>query len=92
LDCDVRKAERYSGSTVSRTGLGAPFSYVRIDTDDCGTLVLQGVRKADQGKVADQLQEGGHFSIEVGASSYWFRDTLKLINRYPTAFSYRPGD
>lgn len=89
LQCEVESAEKYSGSTSSRTGLGAPFSYIRIDTKSCGTLVLQGVPTSKQQAVATELNQGGKFEFSVGASSYWFRDSLKLINRFPTAFDYK---
>jgi hypothetical protein len=89
LSCDVSGAERYAGSTVSRTGLGAPFSYVKVDTTDCGILILQGVPKANQQAVASKISGAGKVRFEVGESSYWFRGALQVINRYPTAFGYR---
>lgn len=92
LQCQVESAEEYSGSTSSRTGLGAPFSYVRVDTKNCGTLVLQEVPTERQQAVAAELNDGGNFEFSVGASSYWFRSVLKLINRYPTAFEYKMLD
>lgn len=88
LHCQVTGAEEYSGSTVSRTGLGSPFSYLRVNTANCGTLILQGVAEDEQGAVAEELQRGDWFEFSVGASSYWFRDALRLINRYPSAFAY----
>lgn len=89
LQCQVESAEEYSGSTSSRTGLGEPFSYIRVDTKICGTLVLQGVPTGKQQAVAAELNQGGTFEFSVGASSYWFRSALKLINRFPTAFDYK---
>lgn len=90
LQCHVESAEKYSGSTSSRTGLEAPVSYIRVDTENCGTLVLQRVpTDRQQLAVAAELDEGGRFEFNVGASSYWFRDSLKLINRFPTAFDYK---
>ncbi len=89
LQCQVESAEEYSGSTSSRTGMGAPFSYIRIDTKSCGTLVLQGVPTGKQQAVAAELNQGGTFEFSVGVSSYWFRSVLKLVNRFPTAFDYK---
>lgn len=89
MSCSVSSAEVYAGSTVSRTGLGAPFSYVKVETRDCGVLILQGVRKSSQERVAQDLSRGGEFRFSVGASSWWFRGALQVINRYPTAFEYK---
>lgn len=89
MPCSVYSAEIYAGSTVSRTGLGAPFSYVKVETEDCGVLILQGVRKSSQERVARDLSGGGTFQFSVGASSWWFRGALQMINRYPTAFEYK---
>ncbi|MCS6561829.1 MULTISPECIES: hypothetical protein [Curtobacterium] len=89
ISCSVSSTEVYAGSTVSRTGLGAPFSYVKVETRDCGVFILQGVRKSSQERVARDLSGGGTFQFSVGASSWWFRDALQVINRYPTAFEYK---
>jgi hypothetical protein len=89
MPCSVSSAEVYAGSTVSRTGLGAPFSYVKVETEDCGVLILQGVRKSSQEHVARDLTGGETFQFSVGASSWWFRGALQVINRYPTAFEYK---
>jgi hypothetical protein len=86
--CDVSDAEVYAGSAVSRTGLGAPFSYVKVETRDCGVLILQGVKKTVQERVARDLATGGETRFSVGKGSWWFRSALNLINRYPTAFDY----
>ena len=88
MECDVSAAEEYAGSTVSRTGLGAPFSYVKVDTKNCGVLILQGVKKKAQQSVAERLSKSCKVTFEVGESSYWFRGALRVINRYPTAFAY----
>lgn len=88
MSCSVSDAEVYAGSTVSRTGLGAPFSYVKVETRDCGVLILQGVKKSSQERVARDLSGGGTVQFSVGASSWWFRGVLQVINRYPSAFEY----
>lgn len=88
MACDVSDAQVYAGSTVSRTGLGAPFSYVKVETRDCGVLILQGVKKTVQEQVARDLATGGETRFSVGEGSWWFRSALHVINRYPTAFDY----
>lgn len=88
MACDVSDAQVYAGSTVSRTGLGAPFSYVKVETRDCGALILQGVKKTVQEQVARDLANGGETRFSVGEGSWWFRSALHVINRYPTAFDY----
>jgi len=61
MACSVSSAEVYAGSTMSRTGLGVPFSYLKVDTQNCGVLILQGVRKSSQERVARDLSGGGTF-------------------------------
>jgi hypothetical protein len=88
MACDVTDAEVYADSTVSRTGLGSPFSYVKVETRDCGVLILQGVKKTAQEQVARDLATGAVAQFSVGGGSWWFRSALHVINRYPPAFDY----
>ncbi|WP_412147447.1 hypothetical protein [Curtobacterium flaccumfaciens] len=89
MACSVSSAEVYAGSTVSRTGLGVPFSYLKVDTQNCGVLILQGVRKSSQERVARDLSRGRTFQFSLGASSWWFRGALQVMNGYPKSFEYK---
>lgn len=89
VSCTVRSAEPYGGSTTTRTGIGSPFSYIRVDTKECGTLILQGVEKSDRARVAGDLVRNGRYEFEVGQGSYSSKWALRLFNRYPSAFEYK---
>lgn len=89
LRCEVDGASTYAGSTSSRAGIGAPFSYIRVDTKNCGTLVLDGVARSERKAVAAVMSRGGEYEFQVGQGSYWSRNALAIIHRYPTAYSYR---
>lgn len=80
--CTVRSAHSGIDSSRSLKGVGSSTAQVVFETTDCGTLVLLwGVTRDNQEKVAASISPGGRYTFDVGAGSFKIHDFLNAIKQ-----------
>lgn len=90
IECSVSSAEDRTGSSVARTGLGRSFTEVKVQTSDCGKILLrEGESEVSATEVARRLNVGGKYEFVVGGGSYQLRSLLSAIGRDVTATEYK---
>jgi hypothetical protein len=77
ITCTVESAQGEIGSSTSGKGIGSSRDQVKIDTGDCGPLILrQGVTSANKESLAEKFDRGERYRFEIGEASYRWRGWL----------------
>ncbi|MFJ3032791.1 hypothetical protein ACIPC2_00130 [Curtobacterium pusillum] len=80
--CTVRSAHSGIDSSRSLKGVGSSTAQVVFETADCGTLVLlRGVTRDNQERVAASVSPGVRYTFDVGAGSFRMHDFLNAIKQ-----------
>lgn len=82
VKCLVSDVAPGSGSSRSVRGVGATVNEVRLDSPNCGVVVIRrGVSAESAPRIAAEIRPGRTHDFVIGAASYRFRDQLRSINQ-----------